>query len=69
MRTRGHNLKINSQDSRINCKKHYFIKRVVPIWNGLEESVVNSESVSSYKSELDVHNLSRYCRGRAYTAN
>ena len=43
MRTREHNLKINVQGSRIICRKCNFINRVVPIWNGLDESVVNSE--------------------------
>jgi len=69
MMTRGHNLKINVQGSRVNCRKYFFISRVITLWNGLDERVVNSGSVASFKSKLDECNLSRHCWGRAYTAN
>ena len=61
MRACGHNVKTILQVSRINCSKYYFIIRGVSILNGLDESVVNSQSVSYF--------LSRLGRGRAYTAN
>ena len=48
MRNRGYNLNMNVQGSRINCRKYFFINRVVPIWNGFDESVVNSEGVWSF---------------------
>ena len=50
--TRGHSLKIVIQYSRVNVRKYFFINRVAPIWNSLDESTVNSTSVHSFKEKL-----------------
>ena len=69
MQTRGHNFKINVEYSRVNCRKYFFINRVVPIWNALHVNIVNSESLNIFKNALNECDLDRYCRGRAYTAS
>ena len=66
--TRGHNQKINCQFSRTNCRKYFFANRVVNIWNGLPENVVNKDTLQSFKKHLNEIDFSNYCRGRAYRA-
>ena len=68
MNTRGHDLKINVQASRTNCRKFFFVNRTIPVWNHLPAFIVNCANVESFKRELQKFNLSSYCRGRAYTA-
>jgi len=69
MSTRGHNLKINIQFSRVNCRKYIFVNRAAPIWNNLDASIVNCRTLQKFKCELDKCNLQRYCRGRAYSVS
>ena len=68
MNTRGHSLKINHQYSRVNCRKYFFINRIVPVWNVLPSEVVNVDNVNMFKHRLENVDLTRYCRGRAHTA-
>ena len=68
MNTRGHGLKINHQYSRVNCRKYFFINRIVPVWNVLPSEVVNVNNVNMFKNRLKNVDLTRYCRGRAHTA-
>ena len=66
--TRGHSLKINTQHSRLNCRKFFFFNRTIPIWNALSEETVSSTSLGIFKAKLKATNLAIYCRGRAHMA-
>ena len=64
--TRGHSYKILIQYSRVNVRKYFFINRVAPIWNCLDESTVNSTSVHSLKKKLLEFNFESYCKGSMF---
>ena len=51
--TRGHDKKIYKERSRINKRKFSFCNRVVDLWNGLPQCVVEAESVREFESKLD----------------
>jgi hypothetical protein len=52
-RTRGHRFKIVKLRSRLDIRKNFFSQRVVNIWNNLPASVVEADSVNSFKNRLD----------------
>ena len=52
-RTRGNDLKLMHGRSRLDIKKYSFSSRIVGLWNMLPNSVVLSESVNSFKNNLD----------------
>ena len=51
--TRGHSQKLVKKRSRLELRKNFFSQRVVNAWNGLPQSVVDAESVNSFKNKLD----------------
>ena len=51
--TRGHNLKIQKQHSRLKLREHSFANRVVNSWNNLPARVVNATSINSFKNGVD----------------
>ena len=51
--TRGHELKLYTNRSRLDLRKNFFSQRVVPYWNNLPGTVVKAESVNSFKNRLD----------------
>ena len=51
--TRGHCLKLQKVQSRINIRSNFFSQRVVNEWNGLPEDVVIVGSVNGFKNALD----------------
>lgn len=51
--TRGHCLKLQKVQSRINIRRYFFSQRVVNEWNGLPEDVVMARSVNGFKNALD----------------
>ena len=53
IKTRGHKYKLVSKISDLNIRKYFFSQRVVDIWNSLDESVVDAESVNAFKNGLD----------------
>ena len=53
--TRGHKFKIKSFCSRLDVRNHWFASRIVPHWNGLPATVINSSSVGRFKSALWRH--------------
>ena len=65
--TRGHNFKLKVQYSRKNYRKYFFSNRVVTIWNELPNEIVLKNSLNAFKKGINTLNLSRYCRGRAFT--
>ena len=54
-RTRGHTKRIFVNYSRSNLRKHFFINRVVQMWNNLPEEVVRTPSLNVFKAHLDSH--------------
>ena len=53
LRTRGNDLKLIHSRSRLDVKKYSFSNRIVGLWNMLPNWVVLSESVNSFKNNLD----------------
>ena len=53
--TRGHNLKIFKNRTRLNVRKYSFVHRSVDIWNSLPETVVTAKTVNTFKARLDRH--------------
>jgi len=45
--------KIFQEHVHYNLRKYYFSNRVIQIWNGLPDSVVESNSINSSKNNLD----------------
>jgi hypothetical protein len=52
-RTRGHSKKLKKSACRLDVRKCSFGHRVVNIWNKLPESVVESDSLDTFKRGLD----------------
>ena len=52
---RGHSMKIVKRRSRLDIRKYFFSQRVVSDWNKLTQSVVDAQSVNSFKNRLDKH--------------
>jgi hypothetical protein len=50
--TRGHRFKLNVTRCFKNVFKHYFISRVVNVWNKLPDSCCNSNTIFCFKSKL-----------------
>ena len=51
--TRGHPLKISAKYSRTAARGGFFDVRIINQWNSLPASVVNRNSISSFKCALD----------------
>ena len=52
-RTRGHGSKLTKVFSRLDVRKYSFSQRVVDEWNSLPHWVVESDSVLSFKVNID----------------
>ena len=61
--TRGHNLKLCVEYSRLNSRKFFFTNRVIKIWNDLESHEVNSASLIMFKRKMYAKNFRSLCRG------
>jgi len=53
--TRGHNLKIKKNYSRLEMRHKFFSNRVVDTWNNLPYYIVNSENINTFKNRIDSH--------------
>ena len=51
-RTRGHNLRLKKEYSRLDVRKYFFSQRIVNEWNALPPDVVNSGSVNEFKNRI-----------------
>ena len=52
--TRGHELKLAKAGCRLDCRKYSFSHRVVDLWNKLPSSVVECNTVNSFKHHVDI---------------
>ena len=52
-KTRGNKYKLVKSRSRLDIRKHFFSQRVVNEWNKLPDSVIEAESVNSFKNKYD----------------
>ena len=52
-RARGHDFNIYKLGCRLDVRKYSFRLRVTSQWNNLPDSVVNAESMNSFKNRLD----------------
>ena len=53
--TRGHNWKLFKPVAQKDARIHTFSVRVINDWNNLPETVVNADSVNTFKNRLDAH--------------
>ena len=51
---RGNPYKLFVNHRRINARKNFFCELVIKVWNSLPPSIVNFESLSSFRNSLDV---------------
>ena len=51
--TRGNKLKIFQHHVHYNLRKYFFSNRVVTTWNSLPDTVIEAETVNSFKNRLD----------------
>ena len=49
-RTRGNNLKLFKERSRLLIRSKFFSQKVVNVWNSLPNNIVNAPSVATFKS-------------------
>jgi len=52
--TRGHRYKLVPQLCKYYLRKHFFVNRLVKLWNTLPDDVVSACSVSSFERRLDL---------------
>ena len=52
-RARGHDFNIYKLGCRLDVRKYSFRLRVTSQWNNLPDSVVNADSMNSFKNHLD----------------
>jgi hypothetical protein len=50
---RGHSCKLFKPGFHLDCRKYSFSKRVINIWNSLEENIIESRTVDSFKVNID----------------
>ncbi len=48
-------MKIFTQRSRLNARKHSFTVRITNLWNSLPGNVVESGTVNTFKNRIDRH--------------
>ena len=53
--TRGNSHKLQFSRSKYDVRKYFFTSRIVRIWNTQPDSVLEAESVNSFKNRLDLH--------------
>ena len=53
-RTRGHRptAKLVKNRCRLDFRQHFFSERVIDLWNGLEQCVIDSATVNAFKNGL-----------------
>ena len=59
---RGNETRLLVQGSRLKIREDFFSNRVVKVWNSLDQNVVSSKTLYSFRSKLDKYNLSAFLR-------
>ena len=62
--TRGHNLKLFVEQSRIDVRKYFFSNRVIQWWNSLPATPNDFASLGCFQRMLQRTNLSKFKVGR-----
>ena len=62
--TRGHSLKLELPNSRIDCRMYFFCVRIINVWNSLTDDIVCAKNVSIFKNKLKSVNLHKYISGK-----
>ena len=52
-RLRGHELKLYKPRTKLDVRKYFFSIRVIDEWNSLPESVIYSNTVNTFKAQID----------------
>ena len=60
-RTRNNGYKLKSRQVRTDCSKFFFTNDIVREWNKLPSSVVQCETINSFKNKLDKYLLEQGC--------
>ena len=55
--TRGNGLKLRGYRSNLDSTKYYFTNDIVDEWNKLPENIIQSKTISTFKTKLDQHLL------------
>ena len=50
---RGHTLKIYKPQVNLDVRKLFFTVRIIDVWNSLPVSLINCETVATFKKHLD----------------
>jgi hypothetical protein len=58
--TRGHDLKLKADHSRVDVRLHYFSVRIVAPWNSLSCEIVHASSACDFKKKIAGLNFSKY---------
>eukprot|EP00061_Rhincodon_typus_P016594 g44895.t1 len=53
LKTRGHKFKVRGDRFKKDLRDNFFIQRVVCMWNGLPEKVVEASTIATFKQHLD----------------
>ena len=62
-------MKLNFNQSRLDCRKYLFSNRCIDIWNNkFTENEDCITTLNSFKKAIDKIDFSNYCRGRAFVA-
>ena len=58
-RTRGHEVTLVMDHSRLDISKYSFLQRTINEWNKLSTDCVNASSVNMFKNKVDISQESR----------
>ena len=63
--TRGNSMKLDYRVKSMYELHHYFFfQNVIPIWNNLENEIVTSASVTTFKKKISGKNFDKYLRNK-----
>ena len=52
--TRSNGYKLYKKFCHLNCRKYFFLQRIVNDWNNLPQEVIESDNVWTFKCNLDI---------------
>jgi len=51
-KTRGHSMKLQKRNHRLDCRKYSFSQRIITEWNALPEDIIASTTVNQFKKGI-----------------